>query len=141
MESAEAGGTARMNRFVFAFAVAALAAMPSNAQQACEKLKGLTLPGVTITLAASVPAGQFTLPSGPTRNAPPKVPAFCRVAGVVTPEVKFELWMPAAWNKKLLGSAKAGSLERSPTMRWSVRCRTAMQRAARIPGTRPIATT
>src|SRR5579871_5470810 len=96
------------HRLVIALAAIAVAAAPSYAQQSCENLKSLTLPGVTVTLAVSVPAGEFTLPSGPTRKAPPKVPAFCRVAGVVTPEVKFELWMPVSWNKKLLGIGQGG---------------------------------
>ena len=86
----------------FAFATITLAA----AQQPCENLKTLTLPNVTITLAASVPAGPFALPTAGNRSV--NVPAFCRVAGVVAPEVKFELWMPAQWNKKFVAVGNGG---------------------------------
>ena len=65
----------------------------------------LSLPGVTITLAQSVPAGSFTPPAA---RAAVNVPAFCRVAGTVTPEVHFELWMPSAWNRKLLTAGNGG---------------------------------
>jgi feruloyl esterase len=91
-----------ISRIALAFATITLAA----AQQPCENLKTLALPNVTITLAASVPAGPFTLPTANGR--PVNVPAFCRVAGVVAPEVKFELWMPAQWNKKFLAVGNGG---------------------------------
>ena len=77
----------------------------ASAQQPCERLTSLSLPGVTITLAQTVAAGQFTPPAA---RAAVNVPAFCRVAGVITPEVHFELWMPAAWNKKLLTAGNGG---------------------------------
>ena len=37
-----------------------------------------------------------------------QVPAFCRVAATVGAEVNFELWMPAQWNRKLLGVGNGG---------------------------------
>ena len=80
-------------------------ALPMFAQQPCETLSSLKLPGVTITLAQTVAAGSFTPPAA---RAAVNVPAFCRVAGVITPEVHFELWMPAAWNKKLLTAGNGG---------------------------------
>ena len=58
------------------------------AQQPCEQLKTLTLPNTRITAATSVPAGAFTLPG---QTAPTQVKAFCRVEGVVWPEVNFEV--------------------------------------------------
>ncbi len=78
------------------------------ARQACESLTALTLPGVTITSASPVPAGLFVLPSGPASRGPATVPAFCRVAGFVTPEVKFEVWMPTTWNRKFLAVGNGG---------------------------------
>jgi feruloyl esterase len=75
------------------------------AQQPCENLKTLALPNVTITVASAVSAGSFALPVG---NRSVTVPAFCRIAGVIAPEVKFELWMPAQWNHKLLTVGNGG---------------------------------
>ena len=50
-------------------ALAALsAACPAWAQQACEGLGSLPIPGVTINSAASVPAGSFTLPGDRIRG-------------------------------------------------------------------------
>ena len=92
-------------RLLFVLAVAVLAARPALAQQSCESLTDLNLPGITISQALSVPAGQFT-PPGEKEAA--SVPAFCRVAGVVTPEVKFEVWLPAEWNRKLLIAGNGG---------------------------------
>src|SRR5438046_2905068 len=80
-------------------------ALPIFAQQPCERLSSLNLPGVTITLAQSIPAGSFTPPGA---RAPVNVPAFCRVAGTVIPEVHFEIWMPSAWNRKLLTAGNGG---------------------------------
>ena len=80
-------------------------ALPVVAQQPCERLTSLRLPGVTITLAQTVAAGSFTPPAA---RAAVNVPEFCRVAGAITPEVHFEIWMPAAWNKKLLTAGNGG---------------------------------
>ena len=94
------------NRPILLLAALALpVALPARAQPTCERLSSLHLPGVTITLAQTVAAGSFTPPAA---RAAVNVPAFCRVAGVITPEVHFELWMPAAWNKKLLTAGNGG---------------------------------
>jgi feruloyl esterase len=59
-----------------------------------------------------VPAGPFTPPSAPGAPAarPLQIPvAACRVAGVVTPAVHFEVWMPASgWNGKFQGVGGGG---------------------------------
>src|SRR5581483_1625434 len=68
-----------------------VASIPALAQQSCETLTKLSLPGVTISSAISVPAGNF---QAAAEIPPVDVPAFCRIQGVVWPEVKFELWMP-----------------------------------------------
>src|SRR5579871_920714 len=86
----------------------ALGLMPAAAQQPCENLTGLSLPGIKITLASPVPAGDFVLPSARANAAPVKVPAFCRVAGIVKPEVNFEVWLPTNWNHKFLAVGNGG---------------------------------
>lgn len=73
------------------------------AQQPCEGLSNLKLPGVTITSASTVPAGNFQV-----QTVSGQVPAFCRVAATVAPEVRFELWMPAQWNRKMLAVGNGG---------------------------------
>lgn len=84
------------------------AAWPAAAQQPCQNLTKLTLPNVTITSATSVAAGPMALPSARGAGGPVTVPAFCRVAGFVKPEVNFEVWLPADWNKKFLAAGNGG---------------------------------
>ena len=88
----------------------------------CESLQSLSLPDTTILTAALVPAGPFTPPTTPAAPKPAtfQIPvAMCRVAGVVTPQVTFEVWMPAtsaeasaekviAWNGKFQGVGGGG---------------------------------
>jgi len=87
-----------MNKLLF------LIALPLAAQQPCENLVKLALPEVVIASATPVAAGDFQPPSGPAA----KVPAFCRVVGVVKPELKFELWLPAQWNRKYIAVGNGG---------------------------------
>jgi feruloyl esterase len=96
---------AMLDRFYALFLGATLAATCAAAQQRCEDLTRLVLPNVTISVAASVPAGKYTAPG---ENTPIDAPAFCRVAGAVAPEIKFELWMPAQWNRKLMAVGNGG---------------------------------
>lgn len=95
-----------MGGVIYRIALALVPVTLAVAQTPCENLKTLALPNVTITLATSVPAGSFALPSPPNRSV--TVPAFCRVAATVAPEVKFELWMPAQWNHKYLAVGNGG---------------------------------
>src|SRR3984885_10278749 len=86
----------------------------------CESLSSLAIPHATITLAQSVPAGQFALPAGtppPFPGAPgpdfKDLPAFCRVTATSAPtsdsEIKIEVWMPVSgWNGKLRGTGNGG---------------------------------
>jgi feruloyl esterase len=90
-------------RFLMFFAMTGVMA----AQQPCANLTRLKLPGVTVTAAASVPAGNFDLPGGRSGNSV-NVPAFCRVAATADQEVQFELWMPEQWNRKLLAVGNGG---------------------------------
>jgi feruloyl esterase len=82
--------------------------LSAASQRPCRSLAELALPGVKITLAALVPAGSFVLPEGPSGRAPVSLPAFCRVAGVIRPEIRFEVWMPLNWNHKLLAVGNGG---------------------------------
>src|ERR1035441_9137605 len=90
-------------------ALAALPTLPASAAT-CESLAAVALPDGAITTTGSVPAGTFTPPYG---NAIDKLPAFCRVAGVLKPTpdsyIRFEVWLPASnWNGKLLGVGNGG---------------------------------
>lgn len=95
------------------------AACPGWAQQSCESLASMAIRGVTITSAASVTAGSFTLPVA-TPGASVQVPDFCRVAATVDKEVRMELWMPRQWNHKLLAVGNgglAGSISYAPMVK------------------------
>jgi feruloyl esterase len=79
---------------------------------ACESLQALSLPDTTLLSAEIVPAGEFTPPpsGAATSPKPIQIPvAACRVAGVVKPAVRFEVWMPAdGWNGKFQGVGGGG---------------------------------
>jgi hypothetical protein len=90
-------------------AVLTLTAWPARAAS-CESLASVKLPNTTAPVAQSVPAGTFTPPYGRPIN---KLPAFCRVAGVIRPTrdsyIRFEVWLPmSAWNRKFLGVGNGG---------------------------------
>ncbi len=98
-------------------ATAVCSAAPAGAAP-CGSLAALALRDTTITLAQSVPAGEFAPPAGAPR--PPgsgpsykDLPAFCRVAATLKPtpdsEIKIEVWMPASgWNGKFEGVGNGG---------------------------------
>lgn len=94
----------------FAVLCAGVALAPmAQAQLACESLKGLKLPDVTISdakasagaaaPAAAAPAGGAAAPAAGGRGAAASVP-MCTVTGVVGREIKFSVQMPDAWNGK-----------------------------------------
>ncbi|MGB7215337.1 MAG: tannase/feruloyl esterase family alpha/beta hydrolase [Gammaproteobacteria bacterium] len=106
------------NRLAFAIRIALALTVPAVAAPAiaesvvvgeCESLVNLDLPGTEITLAERLSAGTFTPPDtgggnrpggGPDLRRPFEIPAMCRVAGVVEPAIRFEVWLPEgdAWN-------------------------------------------
>ena len=76
----------------------------------CASLSSTNLPNTTVTTAQSVPAGRFMPPYGRPLD---KLPAFCRLAGVIRPssdsDIRFEVWLPASgWNGKFLGVGNGG---------------------------------
>ena len=76
----------------------------------CANLARMSLPNLTLTTAQAVPAGGFSPPYGRPVD---KLPAFCRLAGVIRPtsdsEIHFEVWLPASgWNGKFLGVGNGG---------------------------------
>jgi feruloyl esterase len=99
------------NRLFLSFAGLVLAATARPAHAAdCAALAALALPQATIVTAESVTAGAFMPPYGEPLE---KLPAFCRVAGVLRPtpdsEIRFEVWLPEKdWNHKFLGTGNGG---------------------------------
>ena len=100
--------------FACALVVASsLAAVPLNAPRpgSCGDLRTLSLPDTTITMSEEVTGPSFRPPGA---GALSELPAFCRVAAVTKPAVKFEVWLPLqAWNGKFQGvgnGANAGSI-------------------------------
>jgi tannase/feruloyl esterase len=105
----------------YSLVVACLALASSaicSAEDSCEKLAALTIPGAKIIFAQTVAAGAFAGPpaafTGRDLTALYKsVPAFCRVVAVATPttdsNIRLEVWMPVAgWNGKLQGLGNGG---------------------------------
>lgn len=89
--------------------ISAAGTLPAAAQN-CESLARVKLPNTTVTAAQSIPAGRFTPPYGDPIE---KLPAFCRVAGVIKPTddsyIRFEVWLPASgWNQRFLGVGNGG---------------------------------
>src|SRR5437762_1614385 len=97
--------THQLHRLTWALmcSAAVAAALPRPAASAaappsCEALVRVALPDTTISIAENVPGPSFTPPSGAPLTG---LPAFCRVAGVTKPAVKFEVWLPRErWNGK-----------------------------------------
>jgi feruloyl esterase len=91
-----------------------LALSPIAYGATCESLKSLSLEHTTITIAQSVPTGEFSLPNRGEGAALIKgLPAFCRVAATLQPSaesnIKMELWMPLAnWNGKFQAVGNGG---------------------------------
>jgi len=107
---------ARRNRQIRSFLGAAAAvlaasiASPALAATDCAGLKGLGSSELTITRAEQVTALADVAPN----LAAIKVPAFCRVAGYLSPtpdsHIGFEVWLPAgeAWNDKFQAVGNGG---------------------------------
>jgi feruloyl esterase len=82
----------------------------ATAATTCENLTSLHLQDTAITVAQSVPAGNYTAPDGEVFT---NMPAFCRVAATLTPtsdsDIGIEIWMPASgWNGKFQAVGNGG---------------------------------
>jgi len=76
----------------------------------CGTLANVIVPKGSITAAQSVPAGNYTAPSG---TVYPNMPAFCRIAATLIPTsdsfIRIELWMPVGdWNGAYLATGGGG---------------------------------
>ncbi len=76
----------------------------------CNSLQALNLNGTRLTHVAQQPAGSFNPELG---EAVEKLPAFCRVSGVIAPTadsaIRFEVWLPeSGWNNRFLGVGNGG---------------------------------
>jgi pimeloyl-ACP methyl ester carboxylesterase len=72
----------------------------------CTQLVTLALPDTTVTAAEDVPAGDYA-PAGGPRQA--DLPAFCRVALTVSPQIRIEVWLPKdSWNGRYRGEGGGG---------------------------------
>ena len=102
----------------------------SEAAADCARLAGLKLPDTGALTAQVVEASKFTPPPPATPPPPPedaqaakdqaaakaaqdallaRLPAFCRVTGVIRPAVRFEVWLPLKdWNGKFQGTGNGG---------------------------------
>ncbi len=98
---------------LFALSVTTLApqSQAATTHGSCASLTGMKLSDTTITLAEEVTGGSLT--AGGERPIT-GLPAFCRVALVTRPAIKYEVWLPLEnWNGKFQGvgnGANAGSI-------------------------------
>src|SRR5205809_4663659 len=95
-----------------AFALFSLVAWPVQAHAApvgCEFLKNLSLPDTTITAAQEISTGEFAAPGGGRGPRLSDLPAFCRVALTVAPQIHIEVWLPKdTWNGNYRGEGGGG---------------------------------
>jgi hypothetical protein len=89
--------------------IATASALPTRAAN-CAALLHTKLPDTNLTVAQLAPAGKFVPPYGRPLD---KLPAFCRVAGVIRPTndsyIRFEVWLPVSdWNGKFLSAGNGG---------------------------------
>ncbi len=86
----------------------------------CAALAQASLPNTRVTLAEAIRQPGFVVPSTEgNQNGPVIVQAaFCRVAGVVDPAIRFEVWMPLEnWNGRFQGlglGALLGAIQYQP---------------------------
>jgi Tannase and feruloyl esterase len=95
---------AAQNGFSFGDAARSVAGYPRatvQPQMACRDLRGLTEPDVSIISAEVVPAADG-------------VPEHCRVNGLLAPEIRFQVNLPAVWNRRFYMNGNGGFAGESP---------------------------
>jgi len=104
-----------MSRAWSSIAIAALllACLPLAAQAAegahgdCASLTRLSFKDAHVLSAQTVSGPSFLPPDA--REPLQDLPAFCRVTGVISPAIRFEVWLPLAnWNGKFEGTGNGG---------------------------------
>jgi pimeloyl-ACP methyl ester carboxylesterase len=78
----------------------------------CQSLAKLSLSEATVTAAEEVTTGEFAAPGtgrGPGGGRLTGLPAFCRVALTVAPQIHIEVWLPKdTWNGSYRGEGGGG---------------------------------
>lgn len=102
-----------MNRTLTIIAAAALAwatllPLTAAAATSCAALANFPLRQATVTAAHEVSAGPFTPPGATKPIAGGDLPAFCRVALTVAPQINIEVWLPKSWNERYQGVGGGG---------------------------------
>ncbi|MCH2324540.1 MAG: tannase/feruloyl esterase family alpha/beta hydrolase [Pseudomonadales bacterium] len=88
------------------FSNSLLAQQSSDLRQSCVVLTNTSLPDTTISSAEVIEANSFTSSGS---NSTLITPAFCRVVGITSPQVNFEVWLPIDnWNGKYNGVGNGG---------------------------------
>ena len=88
------------------FSNSLLAQQSSELRQSCALLTNTSLLDTTISSAEVIEANSFTSSGS---NSTLITPAFCRVVGVTSPQVNFEVWLPLDdWNGKYNGVGNGG---------------------------------
>ena len=91
-------------------AVVSLFVLPRTAasQTSCADLAKLPSPDVTVTAAEQISNGTY-IPPGPNAQPQTNMPAFCRVALTVKPQIHIEVWLPTdSWNGRFKGEGGGG---------------------------------
>jgi feruloyl esterase len=99
---APAAGAQNMAAFTDAgYSPVVYTASPARPVQPCAGFQALTEGTVTILSVTAIPEGRGTLPH-------------CRIAGLIAPEIRFELNFPQAWNRRFYMFGNGGFAGETP---------------------------
>ncbi len=77
-----------------------------NAAESCAQLSGLAIADTRITLTGIIKQNSFIAPGAQNQL---QTPSFCRLVGVTSPAVNFEVWLPlSGWNGKYQSVGNGG---------------------------------